>query len=346
VALAWSSSTGAASYSIYRATNPGLFLQLLVNVTSTAYTDTAVTNGATYYYSVYALNGGGFSPPGQTLRVTPAAPPSPPTLTSAISGNTQVTLAWTAGAGINKIPSSYSVEYGTVSGTYGAPVNVGNVNSYTINNLTNGTTYYFAVTATNAGGTSGNSNQLSTAPNGSLPTVPVITAAAAGNAQVALTWTTSTGALSYNVGRSTVNGGPYTTIANPTTAAYTDTSVTNGTTYYYVVAAVNASGTSANSAQASATPEFPVPPTPTNLMATAGNAQVALTWSASTGATNYNVFRSTSSGGSFPFLANVTSPAYTDTAVTNGTTYYYVVSALNASGQSAVGQAVAATPEP
>ena len=70
-----------------------------------------------------------------------------------------------------------------------------------------------------------------------------------------LSWSASTGATSYNVKRSTTSGGPYTTIASPTTTSYTDTGLTNGTTYYYVVSAVNAAGESANSAQVSAAPE-------------------------------------------------------------------------------------------
>jgi hypothetical protein len=79
--------------------------------------------------------------------------------------------------------------------------------------------------------------------------------ATAGNAQVGLSWSASSGATSYNVKRSTTNGGPYTTIASPTTTGYTDTGLTNGTTYYYVVSAVNTAGQSANSSQVSATPK-------------------------------------------------------------------------------------------
>jgi fibronectin type 3 domain-containing protein len=76
-----------------------------------------------------------------------------------------------------------------------------------------------------------------------------------GNAQVVLTWTASSGATSYRVKRATVSGGPYTVIASPTTNSYTNAGLTNGTTYYYVVSAVNAGGESANSAQVSATPD-------------------------------------------------------------------------------------------
>src|SRR5207245_680196 len=90
------------------------------------------------------------------------------------------------------------------------------------------------------------------------PAAPTNVTATAGNGQVALSWSASSGATSYNVKRSTTSGGPYTTIASPTTTSYTDTGVTNGTTYYYVVSAVNPAGESANSSQVSATPSTKV----------------------------------------------------------------------------------------
>ena len=61
-------------------------------------------------------------------------------------------------------------------------------------------------------------------------------------------------APSYNVYSSTTSGGPYTEITSVTTLSYTNTGLTNGTTYYYVVTAVNSSGQSGNSNQASAIP--------------------------------------------------------------------------------------------
>ncbi len=97
------------------------------------------------------------------------------------------------------------------------------------------------------------------------PATPTGLAATAGNAQVSLTWNASTGATSYNVQRGTVSGGPYATSFSTSTASYIDSSVTNGTTYYYVVAAVNSAGSSANSTQVSATP---VAANTTNVQAT------------------------------------------------------------------------------
>ena len=59
---------------------------------------------------------------------------------------------------------------------------------------------------------------------------------------MSLSWNASSGATSYNVKRSTVSGGPYTTVGSPGATSFTDTGLTNGTTYFYVVTAVNASG--------------------------------------------------------------------------------------------------------
>ncbi|KZE82472.1 hypothetical protein AV654_08175 [Paenibacillus elgii] len=76
------------------------------------------------------------------------------------------------------------------------------------------------------------------------------------NAKVTLTWGAVPNAKGYNVKRSTTPGGPYTTVAgNVYGTSYTDTAVTNGTTYYYVVTALHAAGESGNSNEASATPQ-------------------------------------------------------------------------------------------
>src|SRR5437660_2238912 len=153
-------------------------------------------------------------------------------------------------------------------------------------------------------------------------------------------------ATSYYVKRSTTTGGPYTQIATQTTTSYADTGLTNETKYYYVVSAYSSAGQSANSTEVSATPTAPpTPPSaPTNLTATAGNAQVAVTWTASTGATSYNVKRSTTSGSGYVRIGTSTAAAFTDMGLTNGTTYYYVVSGVNASGEGPNSSQVTATP--
>jgi fibronectin type 3 domain-containing protein len=180
----------------------------------------------------------------------------------------------------------------------------------------------------------------------SAPPAPTGLTATAGNAQVALSWTASSGATSYNVYRGTTAGGESTTaiVTGVTGTTYTNTGRTNGTTYYYKVAAVNAGGTSAYSNEASATP-VAAPPAPTGLTATAGNTQVVLNWNASVGALTYNVYRGTTANGesTTAIATGITATTYTNTGRTNGTTYYYKVKAVNG-GTSAYSNEASATP--
>lgn len=85
------------------------------------------------------------------------------------------------------------------------------------------------------------------------------------------------------------------------------------------------------------------PATPTGLNATAGVGQVVLQWNASAGATSYNVFRSTNGVG-FSVIAGPAATNYTDTAVTSGTLYYYLVTAQNQYGNSGNSAQASATP--
>ncbi|AJQ95009.1 fibronectin type 3 domain-containing protein [Gynuella sunshinyii YC6258] len=87
------------------------------------------------------------------------------------------------------------------------------------------------------------------------PAAPAALIASPGDGVVPLRWQSSFGAVSYTVNRATSQGGPYSTIAsNIKGSSYTDTSVTNGTTYYYTVTATNSAGTSDRSPEDSATP--------------------------------------------------------------------------------------------
>ncbi len=172
----------------------------------------------------------------------------------------------------------------------------------------------------------------------SPPAAPASFSAAAvpGN-QINLSWSTVSGATSYLVWRSTTSGGPYAALATLRSGtSYSDTGLTAGTTYYYVVTAANLGGDGANSAQASAVALPPMPGTPTGLVAgSVSSTSIGLTWSASSDAATYTIKRSLTSGGPYTSVATgITATTYFDAGLTSGVTYYYVVTAVNAAGES------------
>jgi xyloglucan-specific exo-beta-1,4-glucanase len=128
-------------------------------------------------------------------------------------------------------------------------------------------------------------------PGASAPPAPTGLTATAGNAQVALSWAASSGATSYNVLRSTVSGSGYATVTTGVaTTSYTNTGLTNGTAYYFVVQAVSSGGTSGNSNQASATPAAAVPQAQIAVGTAAIDGTVEAAWSA---ATSYSLGKTT-----------------------------------------------------
>jgi fibronectin type 3 domain-containing protein len=186
----------------------------------------------------------------------------------------------------------------------------------------------------------------------SVPSGPANLTVTPGNGSATLSWkgSTSGNPTSYSIYRGTISDGeavtPVGTVSG-TTTTFTDTGLTNSKTYFYNVAANNSVGVSPDSNEVSVTPaaSAAVPPAPTGLGATAGNGSVGLTWGASAGATGYSVYRGTAPGaeGTTP-IGTTTSTSFTDTGLTNGTAYYYKVTASNSVGASPSSNEATATP--
>jgi outer membrane protein assembly factor BamB len=201
-------------------------------------------------------------PAGNTVSayaaVAPPTPPSVPTGLKATAGNAQVSLSWSGSSGT--APITYSVYRGTSSGSESpTPIATGLTSpSYSDTGLVNGTTYYYEVSASNAGGSGGLSAEVSAKPM-TVPGAPSLTAAAVRGKGIALSWTAPASGgspiTSYTVYRGTSSGGElaYTSVVcSKSMCTFTDTNTRKGTLYLYQVAAVNAVGTGPRSNEASA----------------------------------------------------------------------------------------------
>ena len=252
------------------------------------------------------------------------------------AGDSQVRLTWTP------LVKDFIIYDGTIPGV-GKPVKVSTATdmSALVTGLTNGTRYYFWLVVDKIV----MSNTASAIPV-TVPGPPAGLTATAGNVQVTLSW-----AAPASDGGSPVTGYDLyagTTadfhgrapVAKVTGTVVTVTGLVNGTTYYFRVTAVNRVG-EGSAAEAKAIP-VTVPGTPAGLTATPGNAKVTLSWAAPASdggspVSGYIIYQGTSPGGETGAPVNgslVTATSYTETGLTDGTTYYFSVIAVNAVGQA------------
>lgn len=161
------------------------------------------------------------------------------------------------------------------------------------------------------------------------------TASAFGSKKVNLSWGAVTGATSYKIERSETENGIYAAIAeNLTATTFADTAALPLTTYFYVVKGVNLAGDGPASSKVSATTTaFTVPAQVSGLSLSGADGSVELNWTPLPDVDHYNVKRSVVQGGPYTTAGTPAGNIFTDTTVTNNTTYYYVVSALNAAGE-------------
>jgi len=343
VVLTWNAVSGASNYNIQRATaSAGPYSAIKNNNTTTTYTDSTAAAGTTYYYKVnYNVNGVGASYYCSPVSATPTGALATVTVTPGSATvdtgtNQQFTAMGTDSFGNNVIPQPTFTWATTGGGTIDA------------SGLFSATTAGgpFAVTAT-SGTINGAASLTVTNPIPAAPSNVTPTWATMLNGWLKLTWTDNssneTGFTIQTLSGTTWN--TYATVAaNTTTYTRTGLNMPSGPYNLRVIA----TGTAGNSAPSNqVTFSIPTPPTmPDTLVATPGSGQVALSWTAVSGANNYNIQRATASGGPYTVIKyNNAGTTYTDTSVTNGTTYYYKVNYnVNGVGASYYCSPVSATP--
>lgn len=290
-----------------------------------------------------SLNSASFTPidvPGAPSNLVPAV----------VTGDATIKLTWTAptanGGGALK---QYRIETSTdggasVSSTVLTPSATSS--TITISGFTPGTFYNFRVAAVNAAGVGAFTPYSAAVKAVARPGVPTDLAAVAGNASASLTWTApasdgSSPITTYAVQSSKDGGVTWATFAHAasTLTSINVTGLINGTSYVFRVAAVNAMGTGTYTAASAAVVPMTVPGAPTALVATKGNTQVSLSWTAPTvtggsAISDYSVQFSTDNGVSWTTFIHdpSTTTAIVVTGLTNGKSYVFRVAAVNAKG--------------
>ncbi|MGD0818111.1 MAG: fibronectin type III domain-containing protein [Methanomassiliicoccales archaeon] len=280
---------------------------------------------------------------GLTMGTVISALPNSPTGLTAIAGNAQVSLNWTAPAFNGGSAIDYYVIYQNGIALTDHPTGSTTI----ITGLTNGQSYTFNVSAHNIVGLSARSGAVSSTPF-TVPNVPTGLTAVPGSAHVTLNWTApafngGSAVPGYKLYRAATETGTYTEIASPSGTTYTDTGLTNGQAYWYKVSAVNAAGEGAKTAQLTSVP-FIGPNAPTGLTAIPGNSRVSLNWTAPAfnggSAIDYYVIYQNG-------IALTDHPTGSTTIITglnNGQSYSFTVAAHNPAGIGPQSDSSAVTP--
>ncbi|OMF09169.1 S-layer homology domain-containing protein, partial [Paenibacillus sp. FSL H7-0331] len=335
VDITWK-SVGMEGYKVFQSTVSGSYGSAEDTVGGSVYSSkiTGLVNGTTYFFVVRSTHGGIESQASNEVsRIPQVTAPVAPVLQSAVAGDGHVNLRWNSVVGSKE----YRIYSSNTNGSYNAPLATvsGSVYAYDAVGLVNGMTYYFAIKASNPGGDSAASNELSAVPQVASPSVPSISSAAAGNRQVRLTWTGVAGTTGYKIYKSTVAGtyAAETTTVSGSVYSYEVPGLINGTTYYFIVKATNPGGDSAASNEASATPKT-VPAAPTGVEASGGNthATVSFIAPADNGGSEITGYEAIALPGNIS-LSGTSSPI-TFTGLSNGTTYTFKVKAVNSAGSS------------
>ncbi|NDC25650.1 MAG: BspA family leucine-rich repeat surface protein, partial [Proteobacteria bacterium] len=304
--------------------------------------------------------------PGKSWTITDgggeAVTPSAPTSVSGTAGSSQVSLSWTAPSetGGSAI-TDYVVQYQLASGgswTIFADGTSTNTVA-TVTSLTPGTSYIFQVAAVNAAGEGSYTSSSAPVTPYTVPGAPTGVSGISGNTQVILSWNapaSNGGALitDYAIQYSS-NGSTWISFTDgeSTNTTTVVTGLANGTEYTFKVAAINAAGTGTYSESSLGVTPITTPSAPTLVTGTAGDEQVALSWTApssngGSAITGYKVEYQLASGGAWTVFSDNTSTStnLTVTGLTNNTSYIFRVAAKNLAGAGSYSESSSAvTPQ-
>jgi len=369
--LSWTASTDNVSvtgYRIERCSGVGCsnFAQIATTTTAVTYSNTGLTSATSYSYRVRANdaagNLSGYSTVATTSTLDTTVPTPPTGFTASVISSTQINLSWTASTD-NVGVTGYRIERCTgASCTTYTQIATSTTATYSNTGLTVSTTYRYRVRANDAAGNLSSYSSVinaTTPADTTAPTAPTgLTATVASGTQINLSWTAATdnvGVTGYRIERcSGVACSNFAQIATTTTAVtYSNTGLTNGTSYSYRVRANDAASnlSSYSTVTTTSTLDTTLPTPPTSFTATAvSSTQINLSWTASTdnvGVTGYRIERCQgASCSSFAQIATPTTTSYSDTGLIVSTNYSYRVRATDAGGNLSTYSSVATATTP
>jgi titin len=338
--LSWDQDTGDTGYVVQKQINSTWVTLTTLATDTNTYAVTGLHAGNAYNFRVMAKDAGGLSAPA-TVTASTLPKATVVTATATASGNITVSWAPVHGAVTYEVDSAPD---GTTWGSIATPA--AGTTTFSDTTVAADTPQYYRVFAVNSAGNAAFSNTAQTSTVLAAPTT--FAATSLSDTSISLSWDPQVTAIGFRLEKSV--GSTWPQVGNLIAAgatSYIVPNITANTAYTFRLIAVNAGGDSTPSATATATTKVPAPVVALGAFT---DTTVGLTWPAIANATGYKIQRSTSPNNGFSFLGNATLPVlatapitYSDATASQGSTYYYRVTATNLGGDSLTSNIVTQT---